>query len=56
MSMGGEMMEEHYDKLVQEFLVKLTEKGYKAPESERSIIKEIIEDYKTHFKNNGVYE
>ncbi len=55
MSLGGDIMTEHYDELIQDFYVKLAEKGASSPEPDRSIIKEILKEFKEHFKNNGIY-
>ena len=57
MSIGGEIMEEHYDKLIQGFLIKLQamedRAGYYG--STESVFWHVIDEYKEHFKNNGIY-
>lgn len=57
MSLGGDIVEEHYDRLVRDFLAKL-EKMHMIPDDprEKLVIWKIIEKYKEHFKNNGIYE
>lgn len=57
MSMGGEMMTEHYDKLIEEFLKKLEamEKRAGYYGSVESAFWHVIDEYKEHFKNNGIY-
>lgn len=57
MSLGGDIMTEHYDELIQDFLVKL-KKMHMIPDDpyQKLIIWQIIEKYKEHFKNNGIYE
>lgn len=57
MSMGGDIMEEHYDKLIQDFLTKL-KKMHMIPDDprEKLMIWNVIEKYKEHFKNNGIYD
>ena len=52
MSIASEIMEEHYDEIIQNFLKKLEEMFLKNPS--KSLEKVIIE-YKKHFKNNGIY-
>lgn len=62
MSIGGEMMEEHYDKLIHEFLEKLKERaslpfgGDSSGFGQATMLSWVIEKYKEHFKNNGIYE
>lgn len=61
MSLGGEIMEEHYDKLIQDFLKKLEDRaklpfgGDVAGFAQATTLSWVIEKYKEHFKNNGIY-
>lgn len=61
MSIGGEIMEEHYDKLIADFLKKLEERmklpfgGDMSGFAAMAMLGWIIGQYKEHFKNNGVY-
>lgn len=56
MSIGGEIMEEHYDKLIHDFLKKLEIRLEKSDDDVYFAVWNIIEEYKEHFKNNGIYE
>lgn len=56
--MGSEMMEEHYDKLIQEFLSKLETTAVIADLEGTNTyfgLIEAIKLYREHFKNNGIY-
>ena len=54
MSMGGEIMEDLYDSLIQSFLSKLEIRGYYSG-IEYILLQEIITLYKEHFKDRGIY-
>jgi len=54
MSLGGDIMEEMYNKQVQEFLVILQEASKsESKEGEEALY--WLEKYKKHFKNFGIY-
>lgn len=55
MSIGGEIMEEYYDKLIQKFLKKLEARLAKSDDEAYFAVWNIIEEYKEHFRNNGIY-
>lgn len=57
MSLGGEIMNEHYDNLIQEFLVKLEKMEERAGYyyTTEGVFWHVIEEYKEHFRNNGIY-
>lgn len=57
MSIGGEIMEEHYDKLIREFLLELEAMRGNVPISDGALMLfMIIKKYREYFKNNGIYD
>lgn len=54
MSIGGEIIEEMYDKRISEFLEVLNRTRVITLEN-ASLLANIIEKYKEHFKNFGIY-
>lgn len=57
MSIGGDIMTEHYENLIAGFLRKLEEMERRAGfyGSPDSVFLHVIDEYKDHFKNNGYY-
>lgn len=55
MSLGGDIMTEHYDELVQGFLKKLEDMKVHTGIIQEHLLLHIIREYRKHFKNNGIY-